>query len=238
MTSGEWHPAAEEYCECILELEESGVPVIRARIAERLRYSRPAVSEMVRRLGHDGLVRLDRHGVIELSAEGRALAERVVRRHRLAERFLTDRLGLSWTVAHREAGKWEHVISDDVEQALWEVLGRPTTCPHGNPIPDSGHHEPPSVPLATIAPGVRFIVVRIPEALEATDGMLERLERGGLLVGATAMLVDIADDGASVVSVGGRHTTIPRAAADRLRIHVCDGAGDRSAERSPHRVRP
>lgn len=218
MTPGEWHPAAEEYCECILELEELGVPVIQARLAERLRFSRPAVSEMVRRLDHDGLVGLDQGGIVRLSATGRTLAERVVRRHRLAERFLTDRLGLPWAIAHREAGKWEHVITDAVDEAMWEVLGRPTTCPHGNPIPGTDHHERPSVPLRSIAPGVPFGVVRIPEALEAIDGLLDRLEQGGLLIDAAAVLVEFADDGAAIVSVAGRRTTIPRLATDQLRV--------------------
>ena len=75
------------------------------------------------------------------------LAERVVRRHRLAERFLTDMLGLSWAEAHKEAGKWEHVISDRVDAAISRVLDNPTTCPHGNPIPGTGYAPPDAVPL-------------------------------------------------------------------------------------------
>ena len=81
----EWHPAFEEYCETIYELAEDDVDVIQARIAERMGISRPAVSEMIKRLEHEGLVEID--GKIRLSAEGRTLAEQVVRRHRLAERF-------------------------------------------------------------------------------------------------------------------------------------------------------
>src|SRR5438067_8278513 len=96
--SPEWHPAFEEYCEAIFELREDDVDVIQARIAERLGISRPAVSEMIKRLEAGGLVRLS--GGIELTAAGLRLAERVVRRHRLAERLLTNILGLSWADAH------------------------------------------------------------------------------------------------------------------------------------------
>ena len=108
---GEHHPAFEEYCECIFELDEDDVEVIQARIAERLQVSRPAVSEMVRRLESEGLITSE-GGRIALTESGQELAERVVRRHRLAERFLTDVLKLSWAEAHHEAGKWEHVISE------------------------------------------------------------------------------------------------------------------------------
>src|SRR3546814_114494 len=122
----EFHPAFEEYCEAIYELKEDDVDVIQARIAERLQVSRPAVSEMMRRLEAEDLITTD--GGIHLTRAGQDLAERVVRRHRLAERFLTDVLQLSWAEAHHEAGRWEHVMSESVEQAMDRLLGSPTTC--------------------------------------------------------------------------------------------------------------
>ncbi len=147
----EYHPAFEEYCETIFELREDDVDVIQARVAERLDVSRPAVSEMIKRMEHQGLVTVD--GTIRLTDDGLALAESVVRRHRLAERFLTDILGLSWAEAHAEAGRWEHVISEPVEQALVRLLGEPTTCPHGNPIPGSAYEAPDTVTLDALAVG-------------------------------------------------------------------------------------
>ncbi|MFM9084731.1 MAG: metal-dependent transcriptional regulator, partial [Actinomycetota bacterium] len=159
---GEHHPAFEEYCECIFELREDDVNVIQARIADRLRVSRPSVSEMIKRMTDEGLVRVS-GTTISLTAKGQGLAERVVRRHRLAERFLTDILGLSWALAHREAGKWEHIMSAEVEEAMDRVLGGPTTCPHGNPIPGSNYEAPDAVRLADLAPGQTFTVSRIPE---------------------------------------------------------------------------
>ncbi|MCY4663347.1 MAG: metal-dependent transcriptional regulator, partial [Acidimicrobiaceae bacterium] len=105
--SPEWHPPFEEYCETIFELAEDDLEVIQARIADRLEISRPAVSEMIRRMQAEGLVE-EGKGTIQLTDRGYSLAETVVRRHRLAECFLTDILGLSWAEAHQEAGKWEH----------------------------------------------------------------------------------------------------------------------------------
>ena len=112
----------------IFELAEDDLDVIQARIAERLDVSRPAVSEMMRRLDAEGLVVTS--GGIRLTESGLELARRVVRRHRLAERFLTDVLQISWAEAHHEAGKWEHIMSESVEEALDRLLGSPTTCPH------------------------------------------------------------------------------------------------------------
>ena len=134
----EYHPAFEEYCETIFELAEDGVAVIQARIAERLDVSRPAVSEMMRKLEGADLVVPDDNGVIGLTDDGVALASQVVRRHRLAERFLTDILGLSWAEAHHEAGKWEHVISPPVETALIRVLARTTSPLEYRPMPCRG----------------------------------------------------------------------------------------------------
>ena len=147
--STERHPAFEEYCECIFELHEDDLDVIRARIAERLNVSRASVSQMIEKMTKVGLVTSDANN-IALTDEGLRLANQVVRRHRLAERFLTDILGLSWSDAHREAGKWEHVMSDEVEAAMNRVLGAPTTCPHGNPIPGSSYIDPEAVPAARL----------------------------------------------------------------------------------------
>ena len=200
--ASEWHPAFEEYCECIYELDEDDVDVIQARIVERLGVSRPAVSEMIRKLDVAGLV-VTTGTSIALTVEGRALAEQVVRRHRLAERFLTDLLGLSWADAHREAGKWEHVISADVETALARVLGEPTTCPHGNPIPGSGYEAPDAHPLSDVAVGDHFTVRRIPEELEFTPGLLDFLERSAILPGREGTVTALAPDGTVTIEIGG-----------------------------------
>jgi DtxR family transcriptional regulator, Mn-dependent transcriptional regulator len=215
--TAEWHPAFEEYCETIYELNEDDVEVIQARIAERIGVSRPAVSEMVRRMETDGL--LDIAGTrITLTRKGRDLAESVVRRHRLAERFLTDILGLSWAEAHREAGKWEHVISDSVEAAIARHLGSPTTCPHGNPIPGSGYQAPDQQRLSDVAVGAHFTVSRIPEELEFTPGLLDFLETSSIVPGRDGVVTAASPDGTITVEMGGKFVGVGSFASARILV--------------------
>lgn len=213
----ERHSAFEEYCECIFELREDRLDVIQARIAERLNVSRPAVSEMMRRLDAEGLITTE-GSTIKLTASGEALAQRTVRRHRLAERFLTDVLGLSWAEAHHEAGKWEHVMSDSVESAMDRVLGEPTTCPHGNPIPGSDYEAPNATPLAALQVGVGFTVTRIPEELEFTPGLLDFLEESSLLPGRSGTVTAASPDGTITVEIDGRHVGIGSFASARILV--------------------
>src|SRR3954468_14393707 len=130
-------PAVEEYLETILELEESGIPPMRARLVERLGVSAPAVSETVGRLAREGYVTLDEQRVGHLTDEGRGYATSIMRRHRLAERLLVDVIKVPWHQVHEEAGRLEHAISENLEQHLVRLLDDPATCPHGNPIPGS-----------------------------------------------------------------------------------------------------
>ncbi len=213
----EFHPAFEEYCEAIFELREDDVAVIQARIAERLMVSRPAVSEMVRRLEGEGLVALSGTR-IALTGTGQRLGERVVRRHRLAERFLTDMLGLSWADAHKEAGKWEHVISAPVEAAMVAALGDPTTCPHGNPIPGADYRAPEATPLADLEVGRAFTVNRIPEELEFTPGLLEFLEGSSLVPGRSGTVTASSPDGTTTVEIAGRAVGIGSFASRRILV--------------------
>ncbi len=214
---GEHHPAFEEYCECIFELGEDDVEIIQARIAERLQISRPAVSEMMKRLEAEGLITSENG--IRLTESGQLLGERVVRRHRLAERFLTDILKLSWADAHHEAGRWEHVISDSVEQAINDLLGDPTTCPHGNPIPGSNYTAPPdSEPLADVTVGVPFTVRRITEELEFAPGLLEFLEASAIQPGNIGTVTASSPDGTLTVEIDGRHVGVGSFASERILV--------------------
>src|SRR5262245_61628001 len=197
-------------------MKEDDGAVIQARIADRIGVSRPAVSEMIRRMEANGLVRVD--GSITLTPAGLRLAEQVVRRHRLAERFLTDMLGLSWAEAHKEAGKWEHVISERVEQAIVEVLGDPTTCPHGNPIPGSSYIVPASVPLVDLAVGDAFTVSRIPEELEFAPGLLEFLEEAAVVPGMRGTITASSPDGTTTVEISGNHVGIGAFASARILV--------------------
>jgi DtxR family Mn-dependent transcriptional regulator len=215
--STEYHPAFEEYSETIYELSEDGVDVIQARIAERLNVSRPAVSEMVHRMADNGLVEVDERSRISLTDAGRTIATTVVRRHRVAERFLTDILGLPWAAAHHEAGRWEHVISPEVEAALIRILDDPTTCPHGNPIPGSGYLQPESWQLLSESDiDVPFTVRRIPEELEFEPGQLEFLEAAGVMPGRVGSIVSAAPDGTLLISIDGEVAGIGTFAASRI----------------------
>ncbi len=216
---GEHHPAFEEYCECIFELREDNLDVIQARIADRLRVSRPSVSEMIKRLIEEKLIVVT-DGHITLTDDGEVLAQRVVRRHRLAERFMTDILGLSWALAHREAGRWEHVMSDAVEDAMRIKLGNPTTCPHGNPIPGSGYVPPVATQLHNLTEGQHFIVSRIPEELEFSPGMLEFLEKTNLMPGMSGVIGATTAAGDMTVTVHGTDITVEKFATQRILVTV------------------
>jgi DtxR family Mn-dependent transcriptional regulator len=213
----EFHPAFEEYCEAIWELKEDDVDVIQARIAERLHVSRPAVSEMIKRMQLEGFVALD-GSTINLTSDGRHLAEQVVRRHRLAERLLTDILGLSWADAHVEAGKWEHVISEPVERAINRLLDNPTTCPHGNPIPGSKYSAPAAVALCDLPVGTAFTVTRIPEELEFTPGLLDFLEDAAVQPGHSGVVTAVSPDQTTTVEIDGRHVGIGAFATARILV--------------------
>lgn len=198
-----YHPPLEEYLEAVHALSEEGTAPIQARIAERLGRSAPSVSEMLDRLSDEGYVRREGR-VVELTGPGADLAAKVVRRHRLAERLLVDVIGLPWHKAHLEAGVWEHVISDEVEQRLVVLLGNPQTCPHGNPIP--GCDRPPSAdhqrPLAEVDPGTTVRLERISEDVEIDMGSLAYLDEHGFRPGATARVSSRAPDGTLLLEVG------------------------------------
>src|SRR5215471_4141685 len=154
----------EMYLRTIYELVEEGIVPLRARIAERLHQSGPTVSQTVARMERDGLVTVEGDRHLELTAEGLRLATRVMRKHRLAERLLTDVIGLDWELVHAEACRWEHVMSETVERRLVDLLGHPTESPYGNPIP--GLHE-----LGESADGEEFMADVEPlDAVAGTGG--------------------------------------------------------------------
>ena len=200
----------EMYLKTIYELVEEGIPPLRARIAERLGHSGPTVSQTVARMERDGLVVLsgDRH--LELTEPGMARAVRVMRKHRLAERLLTDVIGLDWPHLHEEACRWEHVISEQVERRLAALLDHPRSDPYGNPIPGlveigepvgssafldgvtplAGEGAPTAMPQAVVA--------RIAEPLQVDVELLARLADAGVTPGALVAV----ERGEGLVTVG------------------------------------
>src|SRR5271166_324944 len=184
------------YLRTVFELEEEGIVPLRARIAERLSQSGPTVSQTVARMERDGLLRVEGDRQLSLTATGRTLAMRVMRKHRLAECLLVDVIGLPWEEVHIEACRWEHVISDSVERRLVELLHYPVRCPHGNVIPglaDLGVPEAavdgaqeaarePDVAMTAIAAAVpaQVIVQRISEQLQSDAALMLKLKNIGI----------------------------------------------------------
>jgi DtxR family Mn-dependent transcriptional regulator len=217
-----FHPPVEEYLETVHSLTEEGTPVIQARIAERLGRSAPSVSEMLDRLEDEGYVR--RAGrVVELTDTGSVVAEKVVRRHRLAERLLVDVIGLEWHKVHLEAGRWEHVISDDVERRLVQLLGDPATCPHGNPIPGSSSVAAPAAqtPLVDVQSGQTVRLERISEDVELDTSLLSYLSQHGFVPGASAVVSSRSPDGTLVLALdSGATVAFGPGLAGRLHVSV------------------
>ncbi|WP_435061545.1 iron dependent repressor, metal binding and dimerization domain protein [Amycolatopsis thermoflava] len=185
----------EMYLRIILELEEEGVVPRRARLAERLHRSGPAVSQTVARMERDGLLRIAAGRRLELTEEGRRIATRVLRRHRLAECLLVEVIGLEWEHVHAEASRWEHVMSEAVERRFLELLRHPAASPYGNPIPGleelggtssiDGDETTLSLSALEAGPsGARALVHRIGERIQADTQLLNSLRRAGVRPGA------------------------------------------------------
>jgi DtxR family Mn-dependent transcriptional regulator len=223
----EMHDTTEEYLETILEIEEEGIKPMRARLVERLGLSAAAVSETVGRLVDHGFAELLDDRSLKLTPKGRGLATTVVRRHRLAERLLTDVIGLEWEKVHREADRWEHAISADVEEKLVELLGDPSTCPHGNPIPGTRRKAGRVATSPLNDSDGAVTVARISEKLELSDEGLKLLSEARLIPGCAATVVERDVDGVVVETATGRFT-IPREVADQ--VAVTSGTGGDAAD--------
>ncbi len=194
----------EMYLRTVFELEEEGIVPLRARIAERLAQSGPTVSQTVARMERDGLLHVAGDRQLALTDAGRVLATRVMRKHRLAECLLVSVIQMPWEEVHIEACRWEHVISESVERRLYELLGHPERCPHGNVIP--GLEE--LVTEAAIVPAardetmtdvthganepVRVTVTRITEQLQSDLELMLKLKQAGIQPGREVLLGAVA----------------------------------------------
>lgn len=213
----ELNPASKEYLEAIYELEEEGQRIVQARIGERLGLAAATVSEGIKRLVADGYVTVE-HRDISLTDEGRALAETLVRRHRLAERMLVDILGIPWHLCHHQAEDWEKVMTPEVEEKILEKLEGDPTCPHGNPIPGTSSAIPWSdlKPVARMEIGERARLKRLLEDIELDGEVLKYLEDHRLMPGFEITLVDVAPDGTRTFEVDGARVALGQKLADNL----------------------
>ena len=186
----------EMYLRTVFELEEEGIAPLRARLVERLHLSAPAVSETCARLEEEGLLHLSDKRELELTEAGRDRAISVMRKHRLVERLLTDVIGVEWGAVHPEACRWEHVISDEVEERLVELLHSPGRDPHGNPIPGLAAPDPPENRIAmdeAAVAGGEYVITRISEHLQADVEAMKQLRADELRPGVAVTLRREAD---------------------------------------------
>ncbi|WP_127479108.1 metal-dependent transcriptional regulator [Nocardioides pantholopis] len=215
----------EMYLRTIYELVEEGIIPLRARIAERLHQSGPTVSQTVARMERDGLLTVEGDRHLELTEEGLRLATRVMRKHRLAERLLTDVIGLEWELVHEEACRWEHVMSETVERRLLDLLGSPTESPYGNPIPGLDELGQEAVgedfmngvePLSRVAGPQegRALIRRISEEMQKDEMLMSALRRVGALPDKTVTIVATPDG--VLLGTGGETAEIVPEAADHI----------------------
>src|ERR687887_576254 len=184
-------PAIEDYLRTIYALEEEVQPVIAARVAEEVGVTPSTMVSTLRRLEGEGYLKVVRRKEIHLTAEGRQIAERILRRHFLIERFLTDLLGLDWVKAHQEAHRLEHAVSQEVEERLAHLLNNPTTCPHGNPIPGKiAAKQKKNSPLHQVAAGKEVELEYITESGERDARLLAFLQEHKLVPGTKLQVLD------------------------------------------------
>jgi DtxR family transcriptional regulator, Mn-dependent transcriptional regulator len=211
----------EDYLRTIYALEEEVQPVIAARVAEEVGVTPSTMASTLRRLEREGYLKVVRRKEIHLTTEGKQVAERILRRHFLIERFLTDLLGLDWVKAHQEAHRLEHAVSQEVEERLAALLKNPTTCPHGNPIPGKARPRPQKgIPLHQASAGKEVELEYITEAGERDTRLLGFLQDHQLIPGAKLQVMDIAPSlGIINLKVGESEFAIGIEAAKKIRVH-------------------
>jgi DtxR family transcriptional regulator, Mn-dependent transcriptional regulator len=225
----------EMYLRTVFELEEEGIVPLRARIAERLAQSGPTVSQTVARMERDGLLHVAGDRQLALSETGRTLATRVMRKHRLAECLLVSVIELPWEEVHIEACRWEHVISESVERRLFELLGHPERCPHGNLIPGldeliTGQPDAPYAgqtradePMTDVIRGasgsVRATVTRITEHVQSDLVLMLKLKRAGIQPGREVLLGAV-EGGVRVYGDNGAGDAAPAELPAEVASHV------------------
>jgi DtxR family Mn-dependent transcriptional regulator len=216
--------STEEYLESLFKLSRSDGGITVGRLAADLHVAPSSASQMLVRLAEEGLVVRRPDGAIVLTGEGEREGARLVRRHRLSERFLADLLQMPWDRVHEEACKMEHALSPEVEAALAERLGHPLTCPHGHEIPDEDGHvaEVPTLPLEELRPGEAGIIARV---AEDQPDLLRYLASLGLVPQARVSVQSIAPFGGPyLVRVGESEYAVGREVAARVFVTADDHA--------------
>ena len=220
-TSSSMSSVQGEYLIRIYTTLREGSRVVGSRLAERLGVSASAVTQAFQRMERQGLAVIDPESGIQLTAEGRAIAESIIRRHYLIERLLVDTLGFDWADAAVEAERMEHTLSPKLEKYLYEKLGGPTTCPHGNPFPGSPGEERllGARKMTAARAGESVVVWRITEEGEDDNELLHFAHDNGVLPGRTALIHDIdLREGLVELRLDGRTVDMPSRWARHIRV--------------------
>jgi DtxR family Mn-dependent transcriptional regulator len=212
----------DRYLECVYYIAHEGETVRPSRLADWLGVSAPTVSVNLQRLERDGWVAIARDRSVTLTPHGEEVAARIVRRHRLLERWLTDVLGLDWATADREAGRLAHGFSELVLERLNTHLGEPVTCPHGNTIPGRPPRSSELVALADLEPHTPARIARISEVAEhEAPELLHLLDTHGLVPGAEVEIEEVEGGaGALAVNVGGHRVALGTGRARAIWVEV------------------
>jgi DtxR family Mn-dependent transcriptional regulator len=207
------------YLEAIYYIRAEGETVRSARLADWLSVSRPTVTAALRRMTRDGIARLNGRKEIELTRRGEAAAAAIVRRHRIMERWLTDVLGLDWVAADAEAERLEHAVSQVVEETLFRALGKPKTCPHGNPIPGHATLRADELRLSALRPGETGTITRISEvAQREAPSLLQYLHDRGLKPGTRITVEEVDEVGRTMRLRAARTLTLSTGTASKLSV--------------------
>ena len=222
IAQGDAVPSAkvEDYLQSMYSLETEGERIISARLSRWMRVTPPTAWATIQRMQRDGLVSIDEKKTIHLTKHGRELAEKVARRHRLSERFLSDILGLGWAEAHDEAHHFEHGVTPMIEQRIFALLGNPTTCPHGSPIPGTGATlSPDLVPMDTLEVGDAATVEFISEELEEDLELLRYLDRHDIRPGQPITIPEkVRSTGLIVIATERENVSLGLTVAGRIRV--------------------
>ncbi len=213
-------PTIDDYLQTIYSLQTEGEAIISARLARWMRVAPPTAWATVHRMERDGLVQIDDKKVIRLTPKGLKLAEDIVRRHRLSERFLTDVLGIGWAEAHEEAHRFEHGVSPRVEERIFAVLNNPTTCPHGSPVPGTGAKlDRNLLPMDSLQEGDTATVRFISEELEEDVELLRYLERGNIKPGQEITIRELVPStGVVIIESAGQSVSLGLGVAAKIRV--------------------
>jgi DtxR family transcriptional regulator, iron-dependent repressor len=212
MVSNNATVAEEEYLESLFWLFEAGLPMTGANLSRAMQLSAPTVHEMLRRLEKDGYIARNAERTIAFTEDGRRHAERIVGRHRMIERFLTDVVGVPWDDVHEEAEHLEHAMTPRFEAYVRSAVGDARTCPHGHPIRVGERID--GVPLADCSPGAEVTILRLEN--EAED-LLHYLKEAGIEPGLKGEVA--SNDGEYVsVTANGQAATVTASVAETVSV--------------------